>query len=304
MNFPMSFSYAYRAPIQTVQFKQCNSDFKVVELPEYAPTGEGEHLWLYIEKDGMNTAFLAEIIAQWAGVSVNDIGYAGRKDRNAITRQWFSIYLAQKPNPARPFVIEGVTLLEMKRSQSKLRRGQLVGNQFELVLRDVKDKADLECRLEHIKTMGVPNYFGAQRFGRDGGNLPRAMELIERRALNKRGNDIYLSAARSYLFNQLVSNAVDNNNWVGENAALWGRGRATESETVLLEPWAELRDALEFTGLKQEHRAMQLMPVALDFTWQDDSVLCLTFILPSGCFATSVLRELAYLEEPQRILKK
>jgi tRNA pseudouridine13 synthase len=118
--------------------KRLNEDFIVAERPLQLPSGEGEHLWLDIEKSGANTAFMAQQLAQAASVPVRDVGYAGLKDRYAVTRQWFSIYLPKGETPE-------LTLLQhpefkvqgQRRHVKKLGPGDLQGNRFRIVLRDV-----------------------------------------------------------------------------------------------------------------------------------------------------------------------
>jgi tRNA pseudouridine13 synthase len=194
-------------------------------------------------------------------------------------------------DPAKPLLVPGVELLEKRRHKAKLKRGQLEGNAFKITLRDLSDPSLLIPRLATIQHAGVPNYFGDQRFGRDFNNVPHALALANRRKLTARGNDIYLSAARSYLFNHVVSIQVANHSWQRETAPLWGRGRPSDADRELLEPWIELCDALEFTGLKQERRDSALIP--RDFSWTIQSQnLIIEFSLPPGAYATSVLREL------------
>jgi tRNA pseudouridine13 synthase len=291
VEFEYNWAFAHGEPEQQATFKSIPEDFVVTECRSEVLTQEGEHLYLLIKKTSQNTAWVAEQLASWAGVSVRDVGFAGRKDRHAVTTQWFSVYLPGVADPVRPLLIPGVELLEKGRHKAKLKRGQLEGNSFKITLRDLDDPSLLIPRLAQIKSAGVPNYFGDQRFGRDFNNVPHALMLANRRKLTARGNDIYLSAARSYLFNQVVSMQVENQSWQSETAPLWGRGRPSDSDREALEPWMQLCDALEFTGLKQERRDSALIPQ--DFSWTIESQnLIIEFSLPAGTYATSVLREL------------
>ncbi|RMA78696.1 tRNA pseudouridine(13) synthase TruD [Umboniibacter marinipuniceus] len=291
MEFAYNWTFAYGAPQQSATFKSSPEDFIVTESRSEVLTGEGEHLYLLLRKTSQNTAWVAEQIAFWAGVSARDVGYAGRKDRHAVTTQWFSVYLPGASDPTKPLLIPGVELLQTRRHKAKLKRGQLDGNHFKITLRDIDDPQLLIPRLEKIASDGVPNYFGDQRFGRDFNNVPHAVSLASRRKLTARGNDIYLSAARSYLFNQVVSSQVARQEWRSETSPLWGRGRPSDADKVILEPWIQLCDALEFTGLKQERRSSALIP--LDFSWTiEQQNLIIEFSLPAGTYATSVLREL------------
>ncbi len=207
---------AWGAPPARGVMRARPEDFVVEEVPGFEPDGEGEHALLKIRKRGLNTADLAARIARLAGVRRMDVGYAGLKDRNAVTTQWFSVALAGRPEPDwRALEREGgVTVLEATRHRRKLRRGALRGNRFRLVVESLEgDLRALEARLEQIAAEGVPNYFGEQRFGRD--NLARAEALfrgeLKVRDRTKRG--LYLSAARAALFNHLLALRVEEGSW-------------------------------------------------------------------------------------------
>ncbi len=309
--------------------KQHNDDFCVDEIPQALPCGDGEHVWLHIEKNGANTAWIAKKLAALAGVKEMDVGYAGLKDRHAITRQWFSIYLPRVQEPDFSVLNDSeMTVLSQSRHSKKLRRGDLLGNRFTLLLRQFEgDKAAVEANLERIKALGVPNYFGAQRFGHDGGNIEagRAMLAGEIRVRNPGKKSIYLSAVRSLLFNDVLAERIRRGLWgktlagdvadeLGQSTGpLWGRGRLNSTDEVLaLETevagrFPELCDGLEHAGLKQERRALSALPEQLRWQWQQGQNnpecvdLMLTFSLPAGYYATSVLREITRTEEPERV---
>lgn len=191
-------------------------DFFVAEIPSVDPTGEGEHVLLHIEKRGINTAWLADQLAHFAGVPKRDVSFAGLKDRQAVTRQWFSVGLAGKPEPDWSGMrLEGVTVLQHTRHRRKLRRGALQGNRFNILIRDLQgDLNGLESRLARVERQGVPNYFGEQRFGREGRNLEQAMAMFKgRRVRDRNQRSLYLSSVRSFLFNELLSRRVRVGDW-------------------------------------------------------------------------------------------
>ena len=192
-------------------------DFHVTELPLIEPVGEGEHAWLRVRKREENTATVAGRLAQLAGVPLRNVGYAGLKDRNAVTEQWFSVHLPGRADPDwRALESDRITLLQHTRHTRKLRRGALQGNAFRLRLRELSGDVDvLSSRLQQVAAEGVPNYFGEQRFGRDGSNLQTADRLFSnpRLRLSRNKRSLALSAARSLLFNQVLSARVAAANW-------------------------------------------------------------------------------------------
>ncbi|QSX76396.1 tRNA pseudouridine(13) synthase TruD [Lysobacter arenosi] len=194
-------------------------DFLVEELPGFEPSGSGEHLLLTIEKRGMNTAFAARRIAEWAGVGEVAIGYAGLKDRNAVTRQRFSVHLPKRVAPDLATLEtsgdnEHLRVLEHTWHARKLPRGALAGNRFVLVLREVAGAREaIESRLQSIAARGVPNYFGEQRFGREGDNVANAMAMFAGRRVRREQRTLLLSAARSELFNRVLASRVQSASW-------------------------------------------------------------------------------------------
>ncbi|MCG6934289.1 MAG: tRNA pseudouridine(13) synthase TruD [Proteobacteria bacterium] len=209
-------AFAYGAPELRGEIRQQPDDFFVAEISAVEPSGEGEHVLLHIEKRGINTAWLAEQLARYAGVPKRDVSFAGLKDRQAVTRQWFSVGLAGKPEPDwSGLELEGVTVLQTARHRRKLRRGALQGNRFQIRIRNLQgDLAGLQLRLVQLERRGVPNYFGEQRFGREGRNLEQALTMFQgRRVRDRNQRSLYLSAARSFLFNELLSRRVDRGDW-------------------------------------------------------------------------------------------
>jgi tRNA pseudouridine13 synthase len=140
-------------------------DFQVIEIPAFSPSGDGEHCFLHIRKTLMNTAQVAKFLARHAGLPPSKVSWAGMKDRNAVTEQWFSVHLANKPEPDWSALnSDSIKVLEVHRHQRKLKKGVLKGNQFYLRVKDIKGDIDaLKDRYEMILDHGVPNYFGEQR---------------------------------------------------------------------------------------------------------------------------------------------
>lgn len=249
-------------------------DFLVVEDLGFEPDGEGEHILVRILKNGCNTRFVADALAKFLKIHAREVSFAGQKDKHAVTEQWLCARVPGKEMPdLTQFQLEGCQVLEYARHKRKLRLGALKGNQFTLVLREVKGRDDVEARLQAIVERGVPNYFGAQRFGIGGSNLLGALRWAESgapvRDRNKRS--FWLSAARSALFNQIVSERLkkpDFNQVVdGDALQLSGRGSwfvASVEEQATLQArvdarelmitaalpgsgdWGTQRDALEF----------------------------------------------------------
>ncbi len=317
-----SWPRAYPASGATAMLKAFNEDFVVTELPLQLPTGAGEHVWLDVEKNGANTAFVAERLAEAAGVQTWDVGYAGLKDRHAITRQWFSLYLPKGETPDLTALQHPeFKVLSQSRHVKKLRPGDLRGNHFRILLRDVTGSREaIEANLRAVAAQGVPNYFGAQRFGHDGGNVEqgRAMLAREIRVRNPKKKGIYLSAVRSFVFNEVLGLRIQQGLWgqtlpgdVMDAAGrptgpLWGRGRVTtadEAQTLengVAARHATLCDGMEHAGLDQERRALVAHPADLAWDWPQADQLVLSFSLPAGTFATSVLSEILATTEPDR----
>ncbi|MFV8817673.1 tRNA pseudouridine(13) synthase TruD [Haliea sp. E17] len=192
-------------------------DFRVEEQLGFEPEGQGEHAFLYLEKRELTTPELAEQLSTLSGVHPRDISFSGMKDRNAVTRQWFSVGLAGKPEPDWRGLEAGgqVRVLEATRHRRKLRRGVHRANRFAIRLRQLQgERAAIEQRLADIRAQGVPNYFGAQRFGRDGATLSQARSWMQRGGrISRNRQSIYLSCLRSLLFNQLLATRVAAGNW-------------------------------------------------------------------------------------------
>lgn len=208
------FSYAFGKPSAKAKIKAQAADFVVIEDLGFELTGEGEHLMVRIQKTGENTAFVANELAKACGVASKAVSWAGLKDRHAVTEQWLSVHLPTGETPDfSAFLAQypSIKILDITRHNKKLRPGDLIGNAFTLRLTEVSDVTEVEARLEKVKQLGVPNYFGAQRFGREGNNLSEARrwgrDNVRTRNQNKRS--LYLSAARSWIFNRIVSDRIE-----------------------------------------------------------------------------------------------
>ena len=191
-------------------------DFRVEEIPLITLTGEGSHLWLEVEKRNTNTDWVARQLATLAGVPARDVGYAGMKDRRAVTTQWFSIAL-QEANSSdwNNWEVPDAHILQAHLHGRKLKRGTLSGNRFRIVVRNLEGSLDdLEDRLQRVSRQGVPNYFGPQRFGHGGRNVAQGVRWLEHGGrLQRNRKSIYLSSIRSFLFNQVLSRRVELGNW-------------------------------------------------------------------------------------------
>lgn len=208
----------------TGRFRVQPEDFQVEEIDGFEATGEGEHLLLTVEKRGMNTAFAAKRIARWANIPEMGVGYAGMKDRHAVTRQRFSVHFPKRVAPGlEGLVSDDLRVLASTWHNRKLPRGALKGNRFELLLREVVGEVDaIEQRLQAIAAQGLPNYFGGQRFGRDGDNVDAARRMFAGQRVQREQRSIYLSAARSELFNAALAARVLDGRWAsGAPGEVW-----------------------------------------------------------------------------------
>ena len=371
-------NYAYGQPDCQGIYKVIPEDFMVEEQIAYELSGEGEHLWCWVEKTGENTDWVLQQLAKWAGVSPSKIGVAGQKDRHAVTRQWFSIQLPGLVNPSvDDFKVANVAILKTIRHQRKLQTGGLSGNRFTVVIRNIQllqgEDTDvvqsLQARLNLIKERGVPNYYGEQRFGIHGRNIKQGEKLLagELPKVKRNQKSLFLSAIRSWMFNILLSERIKRQNWnqllpgdvlqlEGSNkwfiedgstrlaervntldlhptGALFGKG-ALPTEKCALEIERSVADSfkrwiagLDEYGVKQDRRALRLLPLDLEWQWIASSaeradvlavafgklslesdwlsapVLQLSFSLRSGSYATMVMRELLQGKDYQVMLK-
>ncbi len=313
-----------------------DEDFQVDEVLGFEADGEGEHVMLLVQKRGFNTEQVVKMLAKHAGIPPRDIGLAGLKDRNAVTTQWFTVGMAGAVEPDWSELNgDRLSIVTVTRHRKKLRRGVLLGNRFRIVVSGLKaDPKRLLESLQRVKQVGVPNYFGEQRFGHEGRNLESAAGLLfgHKRVKNRSLKGIFLSAARSHVFNRVLARRVAEGTWnqlmpgdvaslhgsrsifeieqpdaelqrrlnefdIHPSGPLWGKGElkshlsCLELEKDVLAPLQDWCEGLERVGMKQERRALRL-PV-VDLKWDiSESQLVLEFFLPSGTYATSVLREI------------
>jgi tRNA pseudouridine13 synthase len=321
------------APLRGL-LRATHDDFLVEEDLGFMPSGAGEHALVVVEKRGANTEWVARQLATYAGVAPFAVSFAGMKDRHALTRQTFSLHLPGKANPDWAQLQNAeFRILDAQRHNRKLKRGALKGNRFRIVLREVSgDQAAVEQSLILISAQGVPNYFGEQRFGRDGGNVAQARAMFAGRRVQRSVRGLLLSAARSHLFNNVLAERVLAGHWnqalpgdvwmlhgshaifgpepisddiqrrlhegdIDPTAPLWGRGvlRSTDEvalfEQAVIQRDPDLANGLETAGLEQERRALRLRPRDLAFEWLPENALAVSFWLPAGAYATTLLRE-------------
>lgn len=327
--------HAHGAPLFAASIRDKPADFQVVENLGFEFSGAGEHVYLWVEKTAANTDWVGRQLARHAGVRLADVGYAGMKDRHAITRQWFSVPCRGDADWA-SFTAEGVSILDVHRHHRKLRRGAHDDNTFRIALRTTQAaamRAQVDKRLGLMATRGVPNYFGPQRFGRHGANIDLARRLFEGARLKRDKRSIAISAARSFLFNEILSQRVADGSWdrilpgelvnldgsgsvfraeaidatiedraaeldIHPTATLWGLrsdispGVVETLERNATQAYGDLRTGLERLAVKASSRPLRLRVRDLSWEFEGDA-LWLEFRLPSGAFATSVLREIA-----------
>ncbi|MBU2977527.1 tRNA pseudouridine(13) synthase TruD [Alteromonas sp. C1M14] len=335
--------YATSPPTAVGVFKQEPEDFVVTEDLGYSLTEEGEHQFIWVEKTQANTAWVAEQLAKFTGLPLRNVSYAGRKDKYAVTRQWFGLHAPGKDDfDFSSMSIPGVKVLSTHRHNKKLRTGQLKSNHFSITLREVANSQELIDRLTYVNEHGAPNYFGDQRFGQvrtdeqgqrmEGGNLQLGMRMIEKEVIrNRNKRNMALSALRSWLFNEVLSQRIEKG-WLDRvmpgdalmlsgshsffintdndssfleryvqrdlspTAPLWGVGvpptlhDALALEQTVATRYPQLVHFLEETGMKQERRPVKIWPQQLEWQHKGDTVI-LSFSLPAGCYATTVLRE-------------
>ena len=319
---------AYGAPVMSVCIRSLPDDFQVTEELGYEFTGDGEHDFLWVEKKGANTDWVSRQLARFAEVQAKDVGYAGLKDRHAVTRQWFSVPRWHEPD-WKAFDAEGVSILEVRRHNKKLRRGAHQANRFRIVLRGeriAEHVPALEQRVQAIREQGLPNYFGEQRFGRDGNNLELANAWAAGKRLPRHKRSIAISTIRSFLFNQELHERVTDGSWdqlqPGTRANLDGTGSVFDIDELSPElarrcaemdihPVGELVGdgsacdnaawgrALSKARVEPGSRSLRLRVADLALeTGADEAVV--SFALMRGAFATSVLRELVEATDAAR----
>ena len=331
------------------RIKERASDFIVEELPLYEPCGEGEHLYLFIEKREMDTPELVDLVSRHFGVPRSRVGVAGRKDRMAVSRQLVSVHLPGLSEDGFGMIRdERAAVLWVDRHTNKLRMGHLAGNRFNLRIRgvDMSGAVRAQQMLRRLAQIGVPNYYGPQRFGADGGNARVGIDLLlgrTRRRLPAEKRRFYLNAVQSAVFN-IVADARTRRGalatletgdlaWIHAGGAvfsvteseadtpdlaqrleafeispsgpMWGAsmtrpsGRALEDEWAALEAFgvsfealASARDAKLIPGGRRPLRVAVGDPEVEGGLDEHGGYVRVAFDLPSGAYATSVLREI------------
>lgn len=329
---------AFGAPLGCGRLRVEPEDFVVDEDLGFAPAGAGAHVLVRVRKRGANTEWVAREIARHAGCRPGDVGFAGLKDRHAVTTQWFSI-----PSPRGAAYVgdtialltrakgEGYEVLEAHAHAKKLPRGALAGNRFVIRVRDVAAAdADVAARIAAIARDGLPNFFGPQRFGRDGANLRKISPDLS--GVHPRERTYVLSAARSLIFNAVLAERVNDGSWcrleagdvanldgkgsvfavdsvdealtrrlaeqdVHPTGPMWGRGellsqgRVRDLEQRVGGELSEACDLVIAAGMSQERRALRLVVRELGWERRGADVI-VRFWLTKGSFATTVLGEL------------
>lgn len=328
--------WALGQPPDKALFRQQAEHFQVNEQLDFLPDGEGDHLFLKILKRNCNTDWLARQLATKAGLLPVDVGYAGRKDRFAVTSQWFSLHLPpSKAVDLTAFDTEDYRVIEQCRHSKKLRKGQIAFNRFTLQLVEFEGRYDrFEERVQLLAKDGFPNYFGPQRFGHKFSNIDMARNMLsgKLRVRDRNKRSIYLSAARSYLFNRVLAERIKNDNWrvplAGDRFWDYNEKRVTDTLSISDTILDRLRQGeLSITGpmvgdgentVTEQALKLETDVLAMDaelvkgiansrVQWQrrplrvmPGNLSCsknnlgieVQFTLSSGAYATSLLREL------------
>jgi tRNA pseudouridine13 synthase len=325
---------AYGEPLARGTLRAEPEDFVVEEDLGFSASGTGQHVLLKVRKRDANTQWVARELAKLCGCHPRDIGYAGLKDRRAVAIQWFTVPRSRLSLEAwREVQQPEFNVLDAAAHSRKLPRGALAGNRFAIRIRDVDStmlESALADRMAEITRRGVPNYFGPQRFGRDGANLTGIARGLTDLRPPERG--FVLSAARSLVFNAVLAERVKDGTWdrleagdianldgrgsvfpvdavdptliarcesldIHPTGPLWGRGtpavkdRVGELETRVAGGFQQACALVADAGMDQERRALRL--AVRDFAWENESnAVLLRFRLARGSFATTVLREI------------
>jgi tRNA pseudouridine synthase D (truD) len=334
----LELAYLKTPPKQTALLKAECADFVVKENLGYSMAGDGEFVAVRVRKTDANTLFVGEKLTQFARISARNMSYAGLKDRRAVTEQWFSLQMPGKTTPDfGDFQLEGIEILEVTRHNRKIRTGSLDGNYFDILLRNAMETDDLKVRLENLSKFGFPNYFTEQRFGRDGHNLTQALRWAkgEIQVKDRKKRSFYLSAARSEVFNLVVSERLKqgvanrvlpndivqlsgSHSWFVADekedlnvlqlrleqgdlqltAPLIGETAqpACSLENDIVQQHQDIVNLMKQERLKPARRPLLMKPK--DFNWQfEETGLRLKFYLPAGSYATALVRELVNIEE-------
>lgn len=318
---------AWGPPVCTASFKLEPEHFRVTELSDLKLSGSGDYLYLWVEKKGFDTHSVVMDLSRAVGIKPRDIGYSGRKDKQAVTRQWFSLYVPGGLSGHLPAESPNYKILKTDQHVTGLSSGQHAGNQFKIRLTDVNgDRDAIEERLESIKQSGFPNYFGDQRFGSKYQNLTRGRRMLagKLRVRERNQRSLYLSACRSFLFNEVLAERIRQDSWRnilpgdmgaspelywpqtmstydsemnGPLISLYGDGDSVMSgETKHLEEQVyamhqELCDGIRSSRVEWSTRPAVMFSNDLTYEW-DNVDLILRFSLSKGAFATALLSEI------------
>ncbi|MVF12775.1 tRNA pseudouridine(13) synthase TruD [Ketobacter sp. MCCC 1A13808] len=320
--------YAHGEPLARADFKTRPEDFVVEEVLGFEPGGEGEHLFLLVQTDAHNTRHTQRCLARHFNVAKQAVSYSGMKDRRGLTSQWFSIHLPGKAiePDADELAQQGFNVLRWQRHNKKLRIGTHKYNRFHIVLRNLSQIERLNSRLPELKNLGVPNYFGAQRFGHGGANIEEALQWVEQGKLpaDRLLRSRVLSTLRGWLFNGVLADRVANgtwNQWQDQDLI-----QLNGTQSFFTEPqWDDqlqqrfLSDDIHlsaylagcdqagtipdqmlllFNQARMEAEPRPLRLKAQQLRWNGDAnALQIQFNLQKGAYATSVLRELVLLND-------
>lgn len=318
--------------------RQAPVDFTVSEVLPFSLSGTGEHLYIKVRKTGQNTRWVARQLANHCDLPMRSVSFAGMKDRHAVTEQWFSLHCPGQSDPDLTNIgVDGIEIIESIRHIHKLRRGMLAGNRFRIIVRDLTgESSELPARLDNLSHAPIPNYFGAQRFGKDAANLQLIEHAAGRAAPDREARSFGLSALRSALFNAYLAERIDDGTWQtllhGEivydgmkqsyrhandivagrdgfqtTGLLWGdgvnqaTGLALEKETGFFGRVPDITSLLSSYEVRMMRRPLGFRIPELRWKLSEDS-LELRFTLGRGMFATVVLREIAHIVEPTTVI--
>jgi tRNA pseudouridine13 synthase len=210
-------SHAWGGPLLRGPFKLAPEDFQVEEHLGFEPDGAGEHLWLFIEKTGITTFEAQTLLARHFNVALRDTAFSGMKDRQGVTRQWFSLHVKRFTDAqVAQFQHAHLQILRSVANSRKLRRGSHRSNHFRITLRNISGDVEQSIdRLQQIDSGGVPNYFGSQRFGNADDNASKALSWFQgiTRISDRNERSLLLSSARSFLFNAVLDARVKSACW-------------------------------------------------------------------------------------------
>ncbi len=306
----MSLAYPYGTPRASGLLRCHAEDFIVDEELGFEPSGEGEHLFVQIEKRGLSTPELIASIARCCALHPRHIGHSGLKDKHALSRQWLSLHLPGRPDPAGLADGEDYRILRCARHRSKLRPGTHEGNRFELCLRQVSSfSTQSREQISRVIEHGFANYFGRQRFGRQGDNVERALLQLGRKKIPRQRRSLLISALRSHLFNQILTRRIGAYDWtrpvegdvfmlngshslfsedldavllqryasldIHATASLYGAGKnllrqnALALEQRVCDDNPEITDCLDRVGVKRQMRAVRAQAGSFEYDYNE-----------------------------------